>query len=141
MVSMAALAVMSAGCGPAEATDVTGQQPYAKFIGREYRIIREVDAYGIKMDPRDEQPAVILLMPRPGIAGWEVAFRKPLEKGQTFRIRGAKHRFMVFDDGTEYVVDLKDPTLAEGLEVRIAMLGGNEGGGGELNPEVYERLK
>ena len=42
--TLAVVALISAGCSTTEAIDITGQQPYARFIGREYRIIREVDA-------------------------------------------------------------------------------------------------
>jgi hypothetical protein len=46
----------------------------------------------------------------------------------------------VFDNGTEYIVDLMSPHVPQGLEVRIGLFRGNEEGPVDLNPRLYERL-
>jgi hypothetical protein len=46
---------------------------------------------------------------------------------------------VLLDNGTEYVIELEDSELPQAVEVRIALLGGNDGGGADLNPRLYER--
>ena len=132
---------MSVACGPGATTELTSTRPYADAIGKEYRTISDVDAVGIYRSVSDKTLAYIKLMPPPGIGGSEVAFSRPIEKGTTFRVRSAWKTFMVFDDGSYYVVDLEGNDLPPGIEVRVALLNQNKGGSeGTLTPRIYERL-
>ena len=132
-----ALTVGFLGCD----TSLNDRQPYAGMVGREYRVVGDVDAYGITRDLQSEAASYVTLIPLPGIGGPEVVFRRRIAKGTTFRIRSARYRFMPFDNGTEYVIDLRDSEIAQGLEVHIGLFRGNEAGPVDLNPRLYERLR
>ena len=54
--------------------DVSERKPYADVIGRRYRVIGDVSAYGIKRSNTDPGPYFVALIPAPGIAGREVTF-------------------------------------------------------------------
>ena len=110
------------------------------MIGREYRIVGDLDAYGIKYEDRDISASYVTLIPPPGIGGPEVAFTKRLPKGQTFRITAATRRFRFLTNGIDYVVELNGSDLPQGLDVRIALFRGNESGDTDLNPRLYQRV-
>ena len=135
-----AMAFLSGVCVGCSTRDVSGEPAFAKVIDDEYRIVGDVDAYGIKKDLNDREAAFVELIPPPGISGPEVVFKKRLTKGQTFRIRSVRRRFALFENGIEYVVDLRDPDLRQGIEVRIALMRGNKSGPAELNSKLYQRL-
>jgi hypothetical protein len=135
-----AAAALGVGSLVACSSNLADRQPYASFIGREYRVVGDVDAYGIKEDLKDGQASYVTLIPQPGIGGPEVVFRRRIAKGTMFRIRDARRRFYVFGNGTEYIVDLMSPEVPKGLEVRIGLFRGNEEGSVDLNPRLYERL-
>jgi hypothetical protein len=71
------LACANAGCS---ARDVSSEPPFANMIGREYRVIADVDAYGIKKNLQDKEASYVELIPRPGISGPEVAFKKQVTR-------------------------------------------------------------
>jgi len=45
---------------------------------------------------------------------------------------------MPFDDGAFYLVEIRHAGVPLGLEVRLELFRGNEGGHGGLNPALYE---
>ena len=120
--------------------DVSDKPEFAAMIGREYRVIGDVDAYGIKLDLQDKDVSYVTLIPPPGIGGPEVAFERRLPKGQVFRIKSAMWQFKPFDNGTEYLIELEDSDLPRGIEVRLELFRGNESGDTDLNPRLYARL-
>jgi hypothetical protein len=140
LFALAVLAGAGAACSTDEGIDVSREPEFAAMIGREYRIVGDVDAYGIKNEDRDSSAAYVTLIPPPGISGPEVAFTKRLPKGLTVRIAAAKHRFRAFTNGTDYVVELNGSDLPPGLEVRIALFRGNQSGDTDLNPRLYQRI-
>lgn len=127
----------SGGCSP---RDISHEPPFANMIGHEYRVIGDVDAYGIKQDLQDKDASYVTLIPPPGIGGPEVVFKRRVPKGQTFRIRGAMRRSVLLDNGTEYVIDLQRSDLPQDIEVRLALMRGNESGEADLNPRLCQRL-
>lgn len=133
--------VATSACGARAVDELTFTSPYTSIVGAEYRIAREVNAYGIykNMDRRDEL-SYITLIPGVGIGGPEVAFKKRIAKGQIIKILSAwrKHRFLTSD--VYYVVAIQDADLPRGIQVKIELSRGNEGVDAELNPRVYERL-
>jgi hypothetical protein len=136
LCTAAALAAGALGCD----ANLGERHPYAGFIGREYRIVGDVDAYGIKEELQDDQASYVTLIPLPGIGGPEVVFQRRIARGTIFRIRDARQRFYLFDNGTEYIVDLMSQDVPKGIEVRIGLFRGNERGPVDLNPGLYERL-
>jgi hypothetical protein len=130
---------MFVGAIAACSSDISSDPVVAAMIGREYRIVGDVDAYGIKADRRDTKVSFVELIPL-GIGGPEVVFRQRLPKGQTFRIHAARHQFKPFENGIEYVIELQDSELPSDIEVRLALTRGNGSGDADLNPRLYQRV-
>ena len=130
----------SSACAENAVDELTFTSPYASIIGAEYRIVEEVNAYGIYKNMDRKEVSIITLIPGVGIAGPEVAFKKQISKGQTIKILSAwrEHRFLTSD--VYYLVALQDADLPRGIQVKIKLSRGNEGVGAELNPRVYERI-
>lgn len=136
-VCIVLLTVLS-GC--TKPIDLTLTNPYAQIVGTEYRIVAEVDAYGIYEDLDKKVISYITLIPGVGIGGPEVAFRKRIAKGQKIKISSAwRERKFLYND-IYYVIALQDADLPRGIQVRIDLSRGNEGVGAELNNSVYERI-
>lgn len=135
------LATLTVACAT-ELRDLSTVAPYSGMIGHTYRVVGDVDAYGVRKHNSDEQAAHIVLIPRyPGVAGPEVAFIRPLPRGQTFRIVGAWIRDTAIDDTRFYVVELRENSVLPMVPVQLSLHGGNESTNGELNPQYYERVK
>jgi hypothetical protein len=109
------------------------------MIGREYRIIGELYAYGVRQDLQDTDASFVTLTSL-GISGPEIVFKRKLPIGQTFRIRGAMYRFVLLDNGNEYLIEMPGADLPQGVEVRLPLLGGNGNSDGELNPQLYQQV-
>jgi hypothetical protein len=134
------LAVFS-GCTKPAVVDLSLTGQYAQVVGSEYDVISEVDAYGIYEDLDRKVIAYIELIPGVGISGPEVAFKKRIAKGQKIKVLSAwRERKLLYSD-VYYVVALQDEGLPRDIQVRIGLSRGNEGGGAELNPHVYERIR
>jgi hypothetical protein len=88
-LTAAVIAGILGGCTP---NDASKDPAVTSMIGREYRIIGDVDAYGMKSELPSNDASYITLIPM-NISGPEVAFKKRLPKGQTFRIQSARRRF------------------------------------------------
>jgi hypothetical protein len=117
-----AVCVCAAACST---TDITGDPSVADMRGREYRIVGEVDAYGVKAELDDKEASFVELIPL-GISGPEILFKKRLPRGQTFRIRKARRAFKPFENGIEYVVELSTPDWPPDLEVFVRDAGQRE---------------
>src|SRR3989442_70080 len=68
---LCAIALSAAATGGCSPRDISHEQPFAAMIGREYRVIGDVDAYGIKTDVRSNAVSFVDLIPL-GIAGHEI---------------------------------------------------------------------
>jgi hypothetical protein len=121
--------------------ELTFTSPYSNIIGAEYRIVEEVNAYGIYKNMDRKEVSVITLIPDVGIAGPEVAFKKQISKGKTIKILSAwrENRFLTSD--VYYVVAIKDSDLPPGIQIKIKLSRGNEGVNAGLNPRVYEKIE
>jgi hypothetical protein len=140
LVAAFLLAGVAIACSTAAGVDVSQEVEFTEMIGRDYQIVGDVDAYGIKNEDRDTNASYVTLIPPPGIGGREVVFMKRLPKGQTFRIVAATRRQRAFTNGIDYVVELNGADLPQGLDVRIALFRGNESGDTDLNPSLYQRV-
>lgn len=129
------------GCTKPSAVELTLTSPYTQVVGTEYRVIAEVDAYGIYEDLDNRKViSYITLIPGVGISGPEVAFKKRISKGQKITVLSAWQKRMLLNNYVYYVVALQGADLPHYVPVRIDLIRGNEGVGAELNPRVYERI-
>lgn len=122
--------VLSTTPNPFPETDLSTRKPYVDFIGREYRLIAEVDAIAWNDFPDKAKILVISLMPRPNVQNRFVSYKIPLKAGQTLRIRSATGRF---GSSKHYVVSVPRAGLPEGIPVHVHMESD-----GSLDPLVYE---
>jgi hypothetical protein len=129
------------GCARPSVVEVTQTSPYVQVVGTEYRVIAEVDAYGIYEDLDKKVISYITLIPGVGIGGPEVAFRKRISKGQKITLLSAWRERKILHSDVYYVIALQDADLPRDVQVRIELSRGNEGVNAELNPRVYERVR
>ena len=135
------LIAASSACDKPAVDELTFTSPYANFIGAEYRVVAEVIAHGIyeNLDQR-VAPSYITLIPGVGFTGPEVAFRRPIAKGQNIKILSAWREHTLLYSRVYYLVTLQDTDLPRDVQVQIPLRGDNEGVDAGLNPGVYERL-
>lgn len=130
----------SSACVEHAQDELTFTSPYANIIGAEYRIVAEVNAYGIYKNMDRKEVSIITLIPGVGIAGPEVAFEKRIAKGQILRILSAWRERKLLSSDVYYLVEFRDADLPRGIPIRIELSRGNEGVDAGLNPRVYEKL-
>lgn len=138
VMSLLVAAGLSIGCGTT-IQDISAEAPYSAMIGKTYRIVSDVDAVAIRQP--GESVSYSILQSRPSVTGAEVASKRPIERGQTFRIVGAQYRDTILDDVAYYVVELTPSPLGLASPVHLELQGDNTVGGGQLNPQLYERVK
>ena len=121
-------------------SDVSAQKPFSDFVGRQYRIVGDVNAYGVKRDLSDETTSYVTVraLDTVGMAGPEVTFTTRLAPGTTFRITRARKSVGLYQEGIRYLVSMDHPDIPAGLDVELSLLGGNESPNGALNPRFYE---
>lgn len=134
--------IAHAACS-AEYRDLSRTAPYADKIGRTYRIVGDVSAFGIYVRGSGSTPTIVDLYPRAHApTGPEVTFTKPLERGRIFRIARATIFDTPIDDTVFYTVELEGEAIAAGVPVQVSLW--RENGvieTGELNSKYYEHIK
>ncbi|MBQ5949339.1 hypothetical protein [Massilia sp. ST3] len=140
LIIAAAATISLSGCSDWETLeDVSKQRAYKHLVGSKYEIIGTVDAYGIRKHP-DQAVEYMILLPRPGIAGWEVAYDVPLRAGTIVTIVEVYDSNRWPDNDITFGVRLEGTRLPESVPVRINLFGGNEGDGSlDLNPMLYRK--
>lgn len=143
--TLRALGILIAALGliGCQESDVSSSDPYRTMIGNRYRIVGEVKAYGIyRDDGKKKNLEVVTIIPGVGIQGRLVAFRQPIKRHSTFTIIGARKQPAINFSGAiiKYHVIFDDQQLPAGVEIEIALLRGNESGGVDLNPAIYEKI-
>ena len=134
------LIAASSACVKLSVEELPSTSPYAKIIGAEYRVVAEVNAYGIYENMDRKVVSYVLLIPGVGIAGPEVAFKRRIAKGQNIKILSAWREHKLLSSDVYYLVTSQDTDLPRDVQVRIELSRGNEGVDAGLNPSVYERL-
>lgn len=135
------LIAASSACGKPVVDELTLTSPYAEIIGAEYRVVAEVIAHGVYENLNQRvAPSYITLVPGVGFDGPEVAFRKPIAKGQNIKILSAWREHTLLYNRVYYQVTVQDTDLPHDVPVRIDLSRGNEGVDAGLNPGVYEKL-
>ena len=116
---------------PFRPTEITHQEPYAGFVGREYRVTSNVSAYVWNDFPDTAKILSISLMPPPGIRNRFVSHAIRIQQGQRIRIVGAWREFPSF--AKYYVVSVPGAGLPEGIPIEMAVKSD-----GIPDPRVYE---
>jgi hypothetical protein len=114
-------------------TDVTNQKPYIDFVGREYRVIADVEAHAWNDFPDKAKILSISLLPAPGVRNRFVSYVTPLPRGQRVRIVKALRQFAVLGFNRRYVVSVPGAGLSEDVPITIAVASD-----GVPDPLVYE---
>lgn len=135
------LITTSSACIKPAVEELTFTSPYADFIGAEYRVVGDVIAHGIYENLNHRvTPSYITLVPGVGFTGPEVAFRRPIAKGQHIKLLSAWRERQLLSWDVYYLVTLKDTALPSDAPIQIELSRGNEGVDAGLNPAVYEKL-
>jgi hypothetical protein len=135
------LVSMLTGCSMEERRyDVSDQAGYKELIGLSFEVGGRVDAYGIKRDYPDADASYATMIPRPGIAGPEVAWEVPVKPGSIVTILKVFRTNRFLDPDMTLEVRLDGMTLPADVPVMIGLFRGNEGKGpAGLNPDIYRR--
>lgn len=134
------LVASNAACGPVPREELTTQNPYSDLVGAEFRVVaNDVVAYGIYGNWPERVVTYVTPIPGPGIGGYEVAFRRQIPKGTTFRIVGVWRISYPFRPVFALSVELHGSDLSVAVPVEIDLSRGNEAGP-TLNPNVYEQI-
>jgi hypothetical protein len=115
---------------PFPPTEITHQEPYSDFIGREYRVTSDVSAYAWNDFPDKAKILSISLMPPPGIRNRFVSYVIPLQHGQRIRLVSASREFPSF--AKYYVVSVPGAGLPEGIRITVSV-----NSDGIPDPRVY----
>jgi hypothetical protein len=138
-IAMALL--VSSGCGIGSWTDASADLPYARVVNGRYEVIGDVSAYGIYERRGAKRVAFVELIPGVGIAGSEVAFRRPIPKGRTFVVTQARKPADGINKVITYVVVFDEPLVETDAEVHLVMSRGNDGSDSEPSQTVYRRIE
>lgn len=134
------LIAASSACVARDVDELTFTSPYASIVGTEYRIVAEVNAYGVYKNQDKKVVSYITLIPGVGIAEPEIAFKRQIAKGQNIKILSAWRERKLLHSDIYYLVGLQDADLPRDIEIKIELSRGNEGVDAGLNPSIYERL-
>lgn len=135
---MMLVAALMSGCR-STVKDVSDDVPYAPLMGQSYRVVGEVEAVAIRLP--GEAASFMILDNRPSLTGPEVAFKRAVPLGQTFKITGAQLRDNILDDVVYLTVDMTPNPASPPLPVWIALNNHNSVGGGQLESKLYQRLQ
>ena len=129
-----ALAIVLSVAGvrsPFPPTEITHQEPYSHFIGREYRVTSDVSAYAWNDFPDKAKILSISLVPPPGIRNRFVSYVIPL---QPWPEHSSCRRLAEFPSFARfYVVSVPGAGLPDGITITMAV-----NSDGIPDPGVYE---
>jgi len=131
----------SSACVTRAVDELTFKSPYAGLVGVEFRVIGEVNAYGIYESLNKKAVSYITLIPGVGIAGPEVAFKRRIANGQVIRVLSAWRQRKTLSSNVYYLISARVADLPRNVPVRIDLSRGNEGVDVGLNPNIYESVQ
>jgi hypothetical protein len=127
------------GCEERLSADLSNEPEYKSFIGSRYEVTADLVAYAIKRT-LNRKAEYMTLIPPPGIAGPEVEFTIPVNRGSEVTILRVVKTNRWPDPDLTLIVRLADTRIPPQLPVRIDLFGGNERAGGVLmNPAIYRK--
>ncbi len=126
-----------AGYGPpAPRTEVTGQRPYADYVGREFRIVGDISATAWNNFPDRAKILSVTLDPPPGTRNRFVSYVIPMKNGQRVRVLKAWRSYTLFEIVRRYVVSVPDASLPTDVEITMRV-----GSDGVPDSRYYEPIK
>lgn len=130
-----------AGCSDVVLTDVSTDPDYRDLVGDEFEIVGAVDLYGIRQ--HSKAPVEYrTLIPPPGIGGYEVASRHPLEIGTRITVAKVMRTTRWLDCGTAFIVSIEGEPTDPGVDTTLELNRGNKGAScRELNPKIYRKIR
>jgi hypothetical protein len=140
-VAVAVTALLALGLGGVQIpwlppdTEITDQEPYSDFIGREYQVAAEVRAHAWNDFPDKAKILSITLMPRQGVRNRFVSYVIPLQRAQKVRILSAWRHFTLFGFDRYYVVSVPGAGLPEGVPIKMRV-----SSDGVPDPLAYEPI-
>jgi hypothetical protein len=120
---------------PFPVVEITHQEPYASFVGREYRVVGDVRALAWNDFPDKAKILSISLMGPPGARNRFVSYEIPLKRDQRLRIISAWQQFALVEFARHYVVSVPDGGLPGGVPVTMSVKGD-----GVPDPRLYEPM-
>jgi hypothetical protein len=128
------------GCMEVKLTDVSNKPKNKHLIGTQYRIIGNLDAYGIRKHSRAPVD-YITLVPPPGFDGYEVDFCVRLEHGSVITVAKVMKTNRWLDGRDAFIVTIEGTEMPVDAEIRLELNRGNEGDGRlQLNPAIYRKI-
>lgn len=116
-------------------TEVTHKQPFAEFVGREYRVKGQVSALAWNDFPDKAKILSVSLMPFPGALNRFVSYSIPLQVGQRIQIISASRKFELAGWGYHYEVNVPGAGLPGGIPVTLRV-----SADGVPDPLIYEAI-
>jgi hypothetical protein len=113
--------------------EVSLEEPFSNFIGRELFVIGEVNALAWNDFPDKEKILVVSLTSPPGASNRFVSNRIPLQQGQRILIQSAWRSFSLIEFTYYYQVSVPGAGLPEGVPIQLDI-----GSDGIPNPLVYK---
>jgi hypothetical protein len=114
-------------------TEVSFEEPFSNFIGREFLVIGEVTALTWNDFPDKEKILVVSLTSPPGASNRFVSHRIPLQQGQRILIQSAWKSFSLIEFTYYYQVSVPGAGLPEGVPIQLDI-----GSDGIPDPLFYE---
>jgi hypothetical protein len=97
------------GCVSQKYKDVSDEEQYKALLGMEFKSKIELLGIGITFDANYNQEVdYIFIMPKPGVTGPEVVFKKRLAKGVNFKLVGVLESDGLFNNRIFYVIKFID---------------------------------
>jgi hypothetical protein len=133
------IALAVGGCQPPfwfPEADVSREEPYEDFVGREYRVAGQVTALVWNDFPDKAKILTVSLMPSPGARNRFVSYSIPLKPGQRVRIVSAWRRFDLVEFAYRYVVNVPGAGLPEDIPITMKV-----GADGVPDPLIFEAVE
>jgi len=131
------IACTIAGCRD---RDLSTTPQYGGLIGAQYRTKTALYANGVRRTNNSSELSVVTILPVQQ-TGPEIAFHRSIPIGHHVKVLAVHKRFMLFDDGTRFVVALDGIDLPAGVEVVIPLCCYYHSTDGFPDQSRFERVK
>ncbi len=126
------------GCGKVTYVDVSNEPEYQAMVGKTFKVVGPLLAYGI----REHSAAPIeyvTLMPPPGIEGRTIVSLGSVPRDSTISIKAAQRATFIIYDPLRYRVSATIADMPATVPIYVDRFRGNEGSDGKtsLNAQIY----
>lgn len=127
------------GCSVTKDSDLSSTPKYKGAIGAQYRTKTELYALGLKSGADPKQIEMVWVSASPGTDS-NIAFRRTIPVGHVFRVLAVRKRFVLLDNGLQFVVAANGLDLPRGIEIVIPLYGVLESTDGFPDSSRFERI-